>query len=131
MTSPDISMRLQITRLPTKANAAFLYDPIFAETRQQSYILDWGRQQTNQNLKRYIFQHKELDPVFHVFTYPVKQVRTKSHLVVFMGSQDHVVWIQKAWFYIGPMDWSVVEVKEIWPLEGNVGYLDITRNTKS
>lgn len=77
-TSPDLSMRLQIIRLEdTKAgsiNVAFLYDPIFVEARNKSYILDWGRRQTNQNVERYISRHKGVDLVFHVFTFPLKEV---------------------------------------------------------
>ncbi|KAH9482762.1 hypothetical protein JR316_0004862 [Psilocybe cubensis] len=94
MTSSDISMRLHIVRLPIQHSVAFLYDPIFAETRQlKSYIVDWGRQQTNQNIERYILQHKEVDPVFEVFIFPIRQQK---------------------WYYVGPMEWSVVEGKEVW-----------------
>ncbi|KAF8913721.1 hypothetical protein CPB84DRAFT_1819771 [Gymnopilus junonius] len=102
-TSPDLSMRLQIIRFEdTKAgpvNIAFLYDPIFVEARHKSYVLDWGRRQTNQNVERYISRHKGVDLVFHVFTFPLNE---------------------NNWFYIGAHNWSVVQVQDFWPLEGKL-----------
>ncbi|KAJ3518057.1 hypothetical protein NLJ89_g88 [Agrocybe chaxingu] len=48
--SKDLSMRLQLVRVG-EHNFAFLYDPIFLDTRKRSYILDWGRAQTNTNIE--------------------------------------------------------------------------------
>ena len=75
-TSPDTSMGLQIMQIPMGATIACVYDPIFVDslTRKKSYILDWGRQKTNQNMERYISGHKGVDTVFHTFTFPVKEV---------------------------------------------------------
>jgi len=99
-TSPDTTMGLQIMQIPMGATIACVYDPIFVDTvtRKKSYILDWGRQKTNENMERYISGHKEVDMVFHTFTFPVKE---------------------KHWFYIGAHHWSVVELADFWPLEGN------------
>ncbi|KAF8165506.1 hypothetical protein B0H34DRAFT_241816 [Crassisporium funariophilum] len=93
--SPDMNLRLQITRLPTSQNVAFLYDPIFLENRQKTYILDWGNPKTNQNIAQYITQESRTDPVLHTFTFPKRE--------------DN-------WYYIGAQRWSVVKLEDIWPL---------------
>jgi len=74
--SPDMGMRLQIMQIPMGATIACVYDPIFVDTisRRKSYVLDWGRRKTNQNMERYISGHKGVDMVFHTFTFPVKEV---------------------------------------------------------
>jgi len=71
-------MRFQILRLHSEGNVACLYDPIFIETRKQSYILDWGHRDINENMRKYIMGHKDIDPVFHTFTFPLKEVDPKS-----------------------------------------------------
>lgn len=99
-TSPDTSMGLQIMQIPMGATIACVYDPIFVDTvtKRKSYILDWGRRKTNQNMENYISGHKGVDTIFHTFTFPVKE---------------------KNWFYIGAHRWSVVQLTDFWPLEGN------------
>jgi len=73
-TSPDMGMGLQIMQIPMGATIACVYDPIFVDTRRKSYVLDWGRRKTNQNMEKYISGHKGVDMVFHTFTFPVKEV---------------------------------------------------------
>lgn len=87
--SSDTSMGLQILQITMGATIACVYDPIFVDTvtGKQSYILDWGRQKTNQNIERYVSGHKGDDAVFHTFTFPVKEVgaflvsAVRTHLV--------------------------------------------------
>ena len=72
-------MGLHIHRLPTGDTLAFLYDPIFADGRQKSYALDWGREQVNEAIERYILKHKGDNGIFHTFTYPVSEVRSSDN----------------------------------------------------
>ena len=71
-------MRFQVLHLHSKQNVACLYDPIFIEAGEQSYILDWGHRQTNESMQKYIKGHKDIDPVFHTFTFPLKEVNPES-----------------------------------------------------
>ena len=56
-----------------------MYDPIFADGRQKSYALDWGREQVNEAIERYILKHKGDNGIFHTFTYPVSEVRSSDN----------------------------------------------------
>ena len=72
--SSDFSVRFAVLHLHSKHTVAFLYDPIFIEAGKQSYILDWGYRQTNEDLGNYIMRYRDIDSVFHTFTFPVKEV---------------------------------------------------------
>ena len=68
-------MQMHIMQLlGSETNVAFLYDPIFVETGEKSYAIYWSRSDANKVLKQTILRHKEKDPVFHTFTYPLKEV---------------------------------------------------------
>ncbi|KAF8969476.1 hypothetical protein BDZ97DRAFT_246874 [Flammula alnicola] len=115
-TSPDLSMRLQITLLRRKMTVVFLYDPILVEYRGKSYILDWGRRQTNQNIERYISttvraaEPTPMDSAFHTFLFPTSE---------------------NSWFYVGAFQWSIVQLKDFWPLEGNDKVVEEVEQTDS
>jgi len=85
MESPEPGMRLHMARFENmKENVIFIHDAIFVDTRrsQKSYLLDYGRVQTNQRIEQYISQYIAHDRVFHVFTYPEKLVRLQVLLHV-------------------------------------------------
>ena len=110
-------MQIHITQLvDSKTKVAFLYDPIFVETGEKSYGVYWSRSDANEVLKQAILRHKEKNSVFHTFTFPLREVNFMPP-----GSGKLTLSKQKAWFYIGAHQWSVVDtLGDLWPLEGKV-----------
>jgi hypothetical protein len=74
--SSEMKIRMHIVQMDhSELNVAFLYDPIFVEKGEKSsYLIYWSRPDTNKALEEEILRHKEKDPVFHTFTYPLKEV---------------------------------------------------------
>src|SRR6266545_2246585 len=108
----DLRMKFEIMGLPgSKHTLGFLYDPIFVENGKNTYLIYWGRAETNEELARHIVGHKENDRIFHTFTFPTTEVCTlpTPHGLVADSSQ-------KVWYYIGAHEWSVVEFRQdLWP----------------
>jgi len=70
-----MKMRMHIMQLAdTEQNVAFLYDPIFVESGEKSYAINWSRPDTNKTLQQEILRQKQRNSVFHTFTYPLKEV---------------------------------------------------------
>lgn len=56
-------------RILTLGEVAFIYDPIFAELGQTSFLLDWGDQDSNEKIASHI-----TGKAYHTFVFPTDKV---------------------------------------------------------
>jgi hypothetical protein len=74
---PGHGLRLQIER-----NMAFVYDPIFLESPDTVYLIDWGSKLENQNIGDYMDRNTQnLEGVLHTFLFVLARV-SKDHLLM-------------------------------------------------
>ncbi|KAI0306861.1 hypothetical protein B0F90DRAFT_1813721 [Multifurca ochricompacta] len=72
---------------------AFLYDPIFLESPNTTYVVEWCVKQASQDAKMYIANIKEKGPELHTLIYAPRK---------------------NGWHYLGLHRWNVVDFKSIW-----------------
>ncbi|KIL70205.1 hypothetical protein M378DRAFT_156280 [Amanita muscaria Koide BX008] len=98
----DLSMRVY-----TLQNIAFVYDPVFLDSGENSYFIDWGRKQVNEG----IIDHFK-DPgqsVYYTFVFPK---------------------FKNMWYFIGAFTWTVANDWLIWPTLGRKSREEIVKNLK-
>ncbi|KAK2466093.1 hypothetical protein APHAL10511_001735 [Amanita phalloides] len=98
--------RLQM-RVLIMQDVAFVYDPIFADLGQKSYLLDWGRKDDNERIVNFITLK---GAVYHTFVFPTSRIK---------------------WYYVGALSWKAVESRAIWPSLRQKAQAEIVRRLKA
>ncbi|KAI9508113.1 hypothetical protein F5148DRAFT_20640 [Russula earlei] len=87
---PPRSLRLYISDV---FGLAFLYDPVFLESPEATYVVEWCDLKSVQTSKAYITTAKDKHAELHTFIYAPRK---------------------NGWHYLGQQRWTLVETKSIW-----------------
>ncbi|KAH9960420.1 hypothetical protein BC827DRAFT_393109 [Russula dissimulans] len=87
---PASSLRLYINDI---FGLAFLYDPVFLESPEATYVVEWCEVKASQNTRAYITMARQKHTELHTFIYAPRK---------------------NGWHYLGQQQWNVVETKSIW-----------------
>lgn len=68
-------LRIHVTRTG-KGNhlVAFLYYPMFVESREKTFLCDWGLAEDNRRVLQELKAHRKTAMAFHIFMFPRKGV---------------------------------------------------------
>jgi len=86
----DQRLRMRVQFL---SNVAFIYDPIFGQSGEISFLIDWGDKESNDMIVNHV---TEDGSDFHTFVFPINKDQ---------------------WYYLGALTWKPADSKKwaVWP----------------